>query len=158
VTRTVFDAIPSSQVDAGCAALERRKSLASPTAGTSLSGSWKLVYTTEKDVHPFLLRKVLGLPVTRIWQDIDMEEGRLINGIDLAAGLAIRAGAPVEVQSNKRIAYFFDWVMVKLGPLQLKFPLKRGPGGWTEAAYLDEDLRVMRNFRRDLLVLVRDDE
>eukprot|EP00959_Pyramimonas_sp_CCMP1952_P047760 997052-Pyramimonas_sp.AAC.1 len=132
----------AAEVDACCTALERRKSeVASPTSGTSLSGTWKLVYTTEKDVHPFLLRKMLGLPVTRIWQNIDKEGGRLTNGIELAAGfctlpaayqpltwdyashaplrlgdrltggllislllrhrLAIRAGAPLEVQSDK---------------------------------------------------------
>jgi len=158
VTGASATASKAAEVDACCAALERRTPSRRPLRETALSCRWKLIYTTEADVHPFLLRKFLGLPTKEVWQKIDQEGARITNGIELAGGIAIRAGAPLQVQTDKRIAYFFDWVMIKLGPLELKVPLESGPGGWTEVVYLDDELRVMRNFRQDLLILVRDED
>lgn len=70
--------------------------------------------------------------------------------------LGLTASAPVEVESATRFSYFFDVVRVLLGPLGgVSIPLASGPGGWTQAQFLDHDIRIMRNFRRDLLILVR---
>ncbi|KAK3248002.1 hypothetical protein CYMTET_42518, partial [Cymbomonas tetramitiformis] len=140
----------AEQVDTAVQPLEARSVNMQPTSGP-LTGRWRLEYTTEADVHAFLNRKLLGLPVVDIGQEIDLPSQRITNNIDLAAGISIQAGAPLEISSGQRIAYFFDWFALKIGKFELKVPLKKGPGGWTEATYCDDDMRIMRNSRGDLL-------
>lgn len=144
-----------------------------------LGGTWRLVYTTEGDVHKLAAGLPLGLSslikVQDIWQDIYFTEetgkgstgsiegsedsgasdGRVTNTIEFAAPFALRlqAGGPMTVESERRIRYKFDFAALTVGLLILRFP-PRG-GGWTEACYVDEGLRVMRNSRGDTLVLQR---
>jgi hypothetical protein len=69
--------------------------------------------------------------------------------------LGLTASAPVDVLSSTRVSYFFDGVKLLLGGANITVPLSSGPGGWTQVQFLDDDLRIMRNFRDDLLILVR---
>lgn len=52
-----------------------------------------------------------------------------------------------------RIQYKFDKLTISIGGLQLTLPPVGG--GWTEAVFCDDELRVMQNSRGDTLVLQR---
>lgn len=55
-----------------------------------------------------------------------------------------------------RIEYQFDAVLVGLGGLTISLPsaFVRG-GGWTEAVYIDADMRVMANSQGDTLLFTK---
>lgn len=53
-----------------------------------------------------------------------------------------------------RIQYAFDALYVCVFGRWLPFPGVRG-GGWTEASYCDDTLRVMANSQGDTLVFVK---
>lgn len=57
----------AEKVDNAVQRLEARSGNRLPTSGP-LTGRWRLEYTTEADVHAFLNRKLLGLPVVDIGQ------------------------------------------------------------------------------------------
>jgi hypothetical protein len=52
-----------------------------------------------------------------------------------------------------RIQYKFDKLTISIGGLRLTLPPVGG--GWTEAVFCDDELRVMQNSRGDTLVLQR---
>jgi hypothetical protein len=57
----------------------------------------------------------------------------------------------------KRVSYRFDSLALTAGGTQLAaFRLgERGPGGWSDTVYVDDDTRIARNSRGDLLVFQR---
>jgi len=139
-------------VDEACLALEGKGAKA-PT-DEALQGDWDLIYTTEADVHAALKL----LPSADVGQRVDLTQGRIQNRILTGQnGLGLRAGAPLTVKNGRRIVYNFDVFTFCFGSgLELPYKLgKKGPGGWTETVYLDKDIRVQRNSRRDVLVLRR---
>lgn len=58
-----------------------------------------------------------------------------------------------------RIEYAFDsFYLVLGGSLRLDLSAIVRGGGWTEACYLSEDMRIMNNSQGDTLVFVRADD
>ena len=52
-----------------------------------------------------------------------------------------------------RIQYVFDKAFLQVAALQIPFP-PRG-GGWTQAVYIDADMRIMNNSQSDTLIFRR---
>jgi len=122
-----------------------------------MQGDWRLLYTTELSVHKIVGGLVLGMPVQAISQRVDLQEKRVTNCIQFAKfGAGIKATAPLTVQSSSRIQYTFDGLSLLLLKRELPFPFFPRAGGWTEAVYLDADIRVMQNSQGDTLVFVRE--
>jgi hypothetical protein len=144
------------QVDAAVRALEARNPCANAVASRALAGVWELLYTTEADVHAF---SRLPGGVASVSQEVDGRLARVTNRIAWRLfGLRLAAGAPANATPPRRVSYRFDALNLSLGDgvtlaaVQLG---ERGPGGWTDATYLDADTRVSRNSRGDLLVFAR---
>ncbi|WIA11532.1 hypothetical protein OEZ85_011643 [Tetradesmus obliquus] len=124
-----------------------------PTAG-ALSGSWRLLWTTEASVHALVKGQLLGIGVRDIQQHIDLPGKRVTNTIAFALlGLQLQASGPLTVLNSTRIYYSFDKLLLRLLGLQLSLPLFIKGGGWTDCVALQQGIRVMENSRRDTLVL-----
>eukprot|EP00199_Chlamydomonas_sp_CCMP681_P005443 CAMPEP_0119113856 /NCGR_PEP_ID=MMETSP1180-20130426/45387_1 /TAXON_ID=3052 ORGANISM="Chlamydomonas cf sp, Strain CCMP681" /NCGR_SAMPLE_ID=MMETSP1180 /ASSEMBLY_ACC=CAM_ASM_000741 /LENGTH=234 /DNA_ID=CAMNT_0007102121 /DNA_START=67 /DNA_END=771 /DNA_ORIENTATION=- len=123
-----------------------------PSAAEKLDGLWQLVYTTEASVHQLVRWAGPGLFVT---QNIDVKSAeRVTNDIEFSKWLKIQATAPLTVDSKARISYVFDALFLQILGVRLQIPFVRG-GGWTEAVYCSNAVRVMRNSQKDTLVFVR---
>lgn len=103
------------------------------------------------------------LGIQNVTQRVDLSTMRVTNTISLAAGFGVSATAPLKITGPKRMVYNFDGLAVRLAGLDLpsislggspegKGGKRGGPGGWTDTVYIDEDLRIVRNFQKDLLV------
>ncbi|QDZ25881.1 hypothetical protein HOP50_19g84250 [Chloropicon primus] len=147
-----------------------------PWSTGEVSGRWNVLYTTEKDtksLDPFLSRE----EDHPIFQVVDTEAGTIVNTIRMRAGLSLSAEAPLELVRPNRIKYFFEFFDVALLGGLLKLPRipvgSRRIGGWSDTVYYcmnmsmndtkeeageagEETLRILRNFRKDLIVLERE--
>jgi hypothetical protein len=143
-------------VDAAVRSLEARNPCANAVATRALAGTWELLYTTEADVHAFC--KLPG-GVTSVSQEVDGSLARVTNRIAWRLGdLLLAAGAPASATPPRRVSYRFDRLTLSIGAGATLASVElgeRGPGGWTDATYLDADMRISRNSRGDLLVFTR---
>jgi hypothetical protein len=82
---------------------------------------------------------------------------RVTNRIAWRLGLQLAAGAPATFSLPKRVSYRFDVLALSAGDRQLatfRFG-EGGPGGWSDTVYVDDDTRIARNSRGDLLIFER---
>mmetsp|Transcript_31766 Transcript_31766/g.80310 ORF Transcript_31766/g.80310 Transcript_31766/m.80310 type:complete len:250 (-) Transcript_31766:60-809(-) len=161
----LLEAVEGTKYGANCSIGERKemdaiveglaecKGSAAPTRGP-LRGSWSLVYTTEKSVHSIANGLLLGLRVKSIRQTIDLSEPRVTNTVSLALGCMLEASGPGNIAGPQRLEYAFDGAALQVGGLRLRFQ-PRG-GGWTEAVFCDDSVRVMRNSLGDTLIFTRE--
>jgi hypothetical protein len=146
-------------VDKTAAALEQLQSDAPVFA--QAAGLWVLVYTTEQDVHAFA-RLPGGFQVSASQQLAWTEDGGVVtNTVDLRPVLRLTAVAPATLVPPRRVEYRFSLLRVALfsDALCFEVPLARlgmQPGGWSDTTFVDEDTRIARNSRGDLLLLRRD--
>jgi len=113
-------------------------------------GLWELFYTTETDVHAF---RPLGY--LSVSQELQLQALRVTNRIETRL-IRLEAEAPAKLTLPRRVSYRFSRLAVAVGPLSLALNLgDRGPGGWSDTVYVDDELRIARNSRRDLLILAR---
>ncbi|GAX74413.1 hypothetical protein CEUSTIGMA_g1861.t1 [Chlamydomonas eustigma] len=121
-----------------------------------LGGKWNLLFTTEGSVRALVKSLLFGMSVQGISQSIDLRNLRVTNRIEFASfGFTIQAGAPFQIIGRNKISYSFDEVIIEFSGLwRLSVPLrsKRGGGRWTEAIFVDDELRVMRNSLGDTLL------
>ncbi|CAK9112444.1 unnamed protein product [Durusdinium trenchii] len=133
-------------------------STASISTKSMLSGTWNLVYTTEKEVL-----SLIGDPGAAVYQKIDVDGGTLGNSIEFGGGKRFDVQGVIESQaqsgSNQEAPYglrsdfTFTGAALQLPPVTL--PLPPFGAGWFVSTYLDEGLRVNRDSRGDLAIYVR---
>ena len=89
-------------------------------------------------------------------QEVSPGLTRVTNRITWRLGLQLEASGPATTALPRRLRYRFDKLALFAAGRQLfALPLgERGPGGWSDAVYVDDDLRIARNSRGDLLVFV----
>ena len=91
-------------------------------------------------------------------QEVDATRTRVTNRIAWRLlGLQLAAGAPATTSAPKRLSYRFAELRLTAAGLPL-LTLQlgpEGPGGWSDCTYIDDDTRIARNSRGDLLVLQR---
>ena len=90
-------------------------------------------------------------------QELAPDLSRVTNRIAWRFGLQLAAGAPASCSLPKRVSYRFDSLALTAGGLQLAAIRlgERGPGGWSDTVYVDDDMRIARNSRGDLLIFQR---
>lgn len=143
------DAHQRKAVEEAVVALERRNPSKRPTSGP-LAGRWRLIYTSETSVHRFLSL----LPVTDIYQTIDLDKKRVQNLIQCRGYSSIAAEAPLVIEGPRRLSYFFDVFIFTLLGLSVRVsPGKTPPGGWQETTYVDKSYKIVRNSQSDLLIM-----
>ncbi|XP_014498282.1 probable plastid-lipid-associated protein 11 isoform X2 [Vigna radiata var. radiata] len=104
----------------------------SVTTGESLSATWRLLWTTEKE-QLFIIEKapLFGTRAGDVLQVIDVRNGTLNNVITFPPDGVFFVRSSIEVASPQRVNFRFDTV------------------------YLDDDLRVVKDIRGDYLVVDR---
>jgi len=121
-----------------------------------LTGKWTLMFTTEQE-----LLGLMGNPLTVVYQTLDIENGKLGNGVEWSNGVTftvdstLSSDAEVDVRSNfvfKSAALTVPDIPI-LGTRTLTLP-PIGKG-WFDNVYLDRDLRLNRDLRGNTVVYQR---
>ena len=144
-------------IDKTAAALERLQPDA--VVFPQVAGLWTLVYTTEQDVHA--CARLPGGFWVAASQELDMDGRMVTNTVDVSPVLRLTAVAPATLVPPRRVEYRFSLLRVALfgDTLRFEVPLARlgiQPGGWSDTTFVDEDTRIARNSRGDLLLLQRE--
>ncbi|CAE7480096.1 PAP11 [Symbiodinium pilosum] len=125
-----------------------------------LTGTWNLVYTTEKEVL-----SLIGDPGVSVYQKLDSGAGTLGNSIVFTDGKrfdvkgTVSSGAPPEDATatyppGLRSDFRFVGASLTVSP-GLILPLPPFGAGWFVSVYLDDNLRVNRDSRGDLAIYLR---
>ena len=109
-------------------------------------------------------RGLFGLPWERTYQRIDMNVGSLENVIQFRGG-ELLVGSSITPEGGaggsadggdldgRRFRFAFKQCSVQWGSIRL--PLPPVGQGWGDLVYLDEEMRIQRDIRGDLLVTTR---
>ncbi|XP_078439823.1 plastid-lipid associated protein PAP / fibrillin family protein isoform X1 [Wolffia australiana] len=124
------------------------------TSGPSLSGTWRMLWTTEKE-QLFIIRNafLFGTATGDVLQVIDMEKGLLNNVITFPPSGAFFVRSTCAAASAQRVNFKFTSAVLRGDGWQI--PLPPFGQGWFESVYLDEDLRIAKDIRGDYLVVDR---
>ena len=136
---------------------ERIEQLAplSPVTATAASAPqlqkrWKLIYTTEKEINFFL---DAGLS-NEIYQTI--HGSRLENSIPFVKGggsFTVTGSLSVPDPQGVRTNFVFETAVLDLGSWGC-YTLPPVGKGWFDTVYLDDEYRIDRNSRNDILICV----
>lgn len=126
-----------------------------PGSDPNLSGAWKMVYTTARDI--LAVDKPSFLQGVDIVQAIDAATLSGSNAESLKIGpftIENKVNFKLEPVSSKR--FDVNFVEFVIGGL-VKFDVEKNDRftGWLEVTYLDEDLRISRGNKGNLFVLVK---
>mmetsp|Transcript_49246 Transcript_49246/g.101608 ORF Transcript_49246/g.101608 Transcript_49246/m.101608 type:complete len:253 (-) Transcript_49246:7-765(-) len=131
-----------------------------PASAEMLSGTWNLVYTTEKEVL-----SLIGDPGVSVYQKLDSSAGTLGNSIVFTDGKrfdvsgTVSSGKQPEAAADGypaglRSSFRFVGAALTVNP-SITVPLPPFGAGWFVSVYLDENLRVNRDSRGDLAIYFR---
>lgn len=97
---------------------------------------------------------LFGLPWERTFQTINVPAGKLENIIQFHGGF-LRVGSTVapDAERGERFNFAFNSCSVRWRSIEL--PLPPVGKGWGELLYLDDELRIQRDVRGDLLIATR---
>jgi len=126
--------------------LELQSPVKSTAASSQLQKTWQVVYTTEKEINFFLDAEISN----EILQVID---GRsLRNVIPFVKGGSFSVNGRLEPDpQGVRTEFEFESAMLDLGRWG-SYKLPPVGKGWFDTIYLDDNLRIDRNSRNDLLI------
>ncbi|CAA6663292.1 unnamed protein product [Spirodela intermedia] len=124
------------------------------TSGPSLSGTWRMLWTTEKE-QLFIIKNayLFGTKTGDVLQVIDMEKGLLNNVITFPPSGVFFVRSTCQAASAQRVNFRFTSAVLRGDGWQI--PLPPFGQGWFESVYLDEDIRVAKDIRGDYLVVDR---
>ncbi|XP_059651605.1 probable plastid-lipid-associated protein 11, chloroplastic [Cornus florida] len=126
----------------------------SVTTGSSLSGTWRLLWTTEKE-QLFIIKNasLFGTQAGDVLQVIDVEERRLNNVITFPPHGVFFVRSSIEIASSQRVNFRFTSAVLRGENWEI--PLPPFGQGWFESVYIDNDIRVAKDIRGDYLVVDR---
>ncbi|WCJ22945.1 Plastid-lipid associated protein PAP / fibrillin family protein [Euphorbia peplus] len=124
------------------------------TTGDSLSATWRLLWTTEKE-QLFIIEKapVFGTKTGDVLQVIDVENEVLNNVITFPPDGVFFVRSEIEIASGQRVNFRFTSAVLRGKSWEI--PLPPFGQGWFENVYLDDDIRVAKDIRGDYLVVDR---
>ncbi|KAE8038648.1 hypothetical protein FH972_011134 [Carpinus fangiana] len=122
------------------------------TTGTSLSATWRLLWTTEKE-QLFIVEnaRLFGTQAGDVLQVIDVEKMTLNNVITFPPDGAFFVRSGIEIASPQRVNFRFTSAVLR--GKNWEIPLPPFGQGWFESIYLDDDIRVAKDIRGDYLVV-----
>jgi len=125
-----------------------------PASDPRLTGDWECQWTSEKEINFAVEKGLFGEPWRRTVQSIDVAAGTLENRIEFEDGLlrVCSTFAP-DGDNGRRFNFAFESCDVRWRSVSL--PLPPVGKGWGELVYLDDDFRIQRDVRGDLLVATR---
>ncbi|XP_010258895.1 PREDICTED: probable plastid-lipid-associated protein 11 [Nelumbo nucifera] len=126
----------------------------SVTTGSSLSATWRMLWTTEKE-QLFIIKNayLFGTQTGDVLQVIDVERGLLNNVITFPPDGVFFVRSNIEAASSQRVNFRFTSAVLR--GKNWEFPLPPFGQGWFESVYLDDEIRVVRDIRGDYLVVDR---
>ncbi|KIZ03869.1 putative plastid-lipid-associated protein 11, chloroplastic [Monoraphidium neglectum] len=125
------------------------------TTATTLSATWKLVWTTEKETLWIIQNSGLfGTKAGDVFQVIDVDAGRLQNVVTFPPQGAFIVDSGIQVDGPQRTTFKFNSAKLKLPSRDFKLP--PFGQGWFDTVYVDDQLRVAQDIRGDTLVVARD--
>ncbi|KDP28812.1 hypothetical protein JCGZ_14583 [Jatropha curcas] len=122
------------------------------TTGNSLSATWRLLWTTEKE-QLFIIEKapLFGTQAGDVLQVIDVEKKTLNNVITFPPDGVFFVRSNIEIASSQRVNFRFTSAVLR--GKNWEIPLPPFGQGWFQSVYLDGDLRVAKDIRGDYLVV-----
>ncbi|KAL8150155.1 hypothetical protein V2J09_019963 [Rumex salicifolius] len=126
----------------------------SVTTGASLSGTWRMIWTTEKE-QLFIVQNagLFGTKAGDVLQVIDVDSLTLNNVITFPPSGVFFVRSGIEIASNQRVNFRFTSAVLRGKDWEI--PLPPFGQGWFESVYLDDDIRVAKDIRGDYLVVDR---
>ena len=129
-----------------------------PANSPKFSGNWKLLWTTESELL-FAVEKGLFAagPCTGVEQTIDVANGRLENLVlfDNDSRLFVGSSIEPDAADASGVRFKFAFSSCSLRWRGYDIPLPPVGKGWGDLLYLDDDLRVQRDVRGDLLIATK---
>ncbi|KAG6485575.1 probable plastid-lipid-associated protein 11, chloroplastic [Zingiber officinale] len=124
------------------------------TTGPSLSGTWRMLWTTEKE-QLFIIKNayLFGTRTGDALQVIDVGNASLNNVITFPPSGVFFVRSSIEVASPQRVNFAFTSAVLRGSGWEI--PLPPFGQGWFESIYLDDDIRVVKDIRGDYLVVDR---
>ncbi|OMO69527.1 hypothetical protein CCACVL1_19449 [Corchorus capsularis] len=124
------------------------------TTDDSLSATWRLLWTTEKE-QLFIIEKayLFGTQAGDVLQVIDVEKKTLNNVITFPPDGVFFVRSSIEVASSQRVNFKFTSAVLR--GKNWEIPLPPFGQGWFETVYLDDEIRVVKDIRDDYLVVER---
>ncbi|KAH7405295.1 hypothetical protein KP509_15G064500 [Ceratopteris richardii] len=124
------------------------------TSDQSLSGTWRMLWTTEKE-QLFIIEKapVFGTEAGDILQVIDVKAEKLNNVITFPPDGAFIVDSIIEVASPQRVNFRFTGASLRGSGWNI--PVPPFGQGWFDSVYIDERIRVAKDIRGDYLVVDR---
>lgn len=126
----------------------------SVTTGSSLSGTWRMLWTTEKE-QLFIVQNagLFGTKAGDVLQVIDVDSLTLNNVITFPPSGVFFVRSGIDIASKRRVNFRFTSAVLR--GKDWEFPLPPFGQGWFESVYLDDDIRVAKDIRGDYLVVDR---
>ena len=125
-----------------------------PTRSDLFSGEWECRWTDEKELNFAVKNGLFGLPWRRTYQTIDIAAGTLVNVLDFDGG-ELRVGSTIAPDATDGTRFNFAFGDCSLTWRSLRVPLPPIGKGWGELLYLDEEMRIQRDIRGDMIVATR---
>ncbi|XAR54162.1 hypothetical protein NMG60_11029182 [Bertholletia excelsa] len=124
------------------------------TTGQSLSATWRLLWTTEKE-QLFIIKNafLFGTRAGDVLQVIDVEKGKLNNVITFPPHGVFFVRSNIDIASPQRVNFRFTSAVLRGENWEL--PLPPFGQGWFESIYIDDEIRVVKDIRGDYLVVDR---
>ncbi|KAF5196694.1 Plastid-lipid associated protein PAP / fibrillin family protein [Thalictrum thalictroides] len=124
------------------------------TDSSSLSATWRMLWTTEKE-QLFIIKNayLFGTQTGDVLQVIDVEKGVLNNVITFPPSGVFFVRSSIEIASPQRVNFRFTSAVLR--GEKWEFPLPPFGQGWFESVYLDNEIRVVKDIRNDYLVVDR---
>ncbi|XP_044504187.1 probable plastid-lipid-associated protein 11, chloroplastic isoform X2 [Mangifera indica] len=124
------------------------------TTDGSLSATWRLLWTTEKE-QLFIIEKayLFGTQAGDVLQVIDVEKGVLNNVITFPPDGVFFVRSDIEIASPQRVNFRFTSAVLRGKSWEI--PLPPFGEGWFESVYVDDDIRIAKDIRGDYLVVNR---
>ncbi|PKU79655.1 probable plastid-lipid-associated protein 11, chloroplastic [Dendrobium catenatum] len=124
------------------------------TTDSSLSCTWRMLWTTEKE-QLFIIKNawLFGTETGDVLQVIDVEKGLLNNVITFPPSGVFFVRSEIEAEPPQRVNFRFTSAVIRGSKWEI--PLPPFGRGWFESVYMDEEIRVVKDIRGDYLVVDR---
>ncbi|GJP33983.1 hypothetical protein CLOM_g18469 [Closterium sp. NIES-68] len=127
------------------------------TSDESLSATWKLLWTTEKEtLFIFKQAPFFGTKAGETFQTIDVQGGTLSNTITFPPSGMFDVSASIHVASAQRVN--FQFTGARLVTASWTLPVPPFGQGWFDNTYIDNEIRISRDSRGDVLITERSTE